>query len=86
MFAPVRIVSKRVAPRLSTRLFESLWGLIDDGEPPRPQDPQRSVGKLALALGLEGALVAMVRGLVDHASRREFARVTGRWPSRPAKK
>jgi hypothetical protein len=86
MYAPVRIVSGRVAPRLSSRLFSSLWRLLDDsGPPPRPQDRQRSVAKLALALGLEGACVALVRGLLDHASRRQFARLTGRWPSRATK-
>ena len=86
MYAPVRIVSRRVAPRLSSRLFEGLWSFVDDsGPPPRPQDRQRSVAKLALALGLEGACVALVRGLLDHASRRQFAKLTGRWPSRSTK-
>ena len=86
MYAPVRIVSGRVAPRLSSRLFASLWRLLDDsGPPPRPQDRQRSVAKLALALGLEGACVELVRGLLDHASRHQFARLTGRWPSRATK-
>ena len=86
MYAPVRIVSRRVAPRLSSRLFSSLWRLVDDsGPPPRPQDRQRSVVKLALALGLEGACIALVGGLLDHASRRQFARLTGRWPSRSTK-
>jgi len=86
MYAPVRIVSRRVAPRLSSRLFASLWRLLDDsGPPPRPQDRQRSVAKLALALGLEGACAALVRGLLDQASRRQFARLTGRWPSRATK-
>ena len=86
MYAPVRIVSGRVAPRLSARLFTSLWRLVDDsGPPPRPQDCQGSVAKLALALGLEGACAALVRGLLDQASRRQFARLTGRWPSRAPK-
>jgi len=35
--------------------------------------------KLALALGLEGALLRLMRGLVDHASRVTFMRLTGRW-------
>ena len=86
MYAPVRIVSRRVAPRLSSRLFASLWSFVDgSGPPPRPQDRQRSVAKLALALGLEGACAALVRGLLDHASRRQFAKLTGRWPSRSTK-
>jgi hypothetical protein len=36
--------------------------------------------KLVLALVLEGALVRLLRGGLDHASRHGFARVTGAWP------
>ena len=86
MFAPVRLVARRLAPRLSARLFASVWRVVDDGSPPpRVEERQRSVGKLALALALEGACSAIVRGLLDHGSRRQFARLTGRWPSRAAK-
>ncbi len=86
MFAPVKLVSRRLAPRLSTRLFESLWRVIDDeAPPPRAEERQHSVAKLAVALALEGACTAIVGGLLDHASRREFARLTGRWPGRRAK-
>jgi len=83
MFAPVKIVAKRVAPRLSRKLFTRLWSVVDDtAPPPRPQERQASVGKLLVALALEGACTAVVSGLLDQASRRKFARVTGRWPGR----
>lgn len=83
MFAPVKFVSRRVAPRLASRLFDGLWRAIDKaGPPPRAEECQRSVRKLAFALALEGACTAIVGGLLDHASRREFARLTGRWPGR----
>jgi Protein of unknown function (DUF4235) len=86
MFAPVKLVAKRLAPRLSTRLFESLWRVIDgEAPPPRAEERQHSVAKLTVALALEGACTAIVSGLLDHASRREFARLTGRWPARRAK-
>ena len=72
MFAPVRLVSRRLAPRLSTRLFQTIWRVIDDdADPPRAAERQPSLTKLAVAL--------------DHVTRREFARLTGRWPSRRAK-
>src|SRR5579862_7808735 len=86
LFAPVKLVSRRVAPRLSARLFNSLWRLVDsDAPPPRSEEREVSVAKLALALGLEGACTAVVRGVLDQVARREFARLTGRWPGRPAK-
>lgn len=85
LFAPVKIAGRRVAPRLSSRLFSRIWSVIDgDAPPPRAEERQTSMAKLALALALEGACVAIVSGLLDHASRRKFARLTGRWPGRSA--
>ena len=79
MFAPVRLVSRRLAPRLSTRLFQTIWRVIDDdADPPRAAERQPSLTKLAVALALEGACTAIVGGLLDHVTRREFARLTGR--------
>jgi uncharacterized protein DUF4235 len=86
MFAPVKLVSRRLAPRLAARLFAGVWRVVDDSAPPpRAGDRQQSVARLTLALALEGACTAVVRGLLDQASRRQFARLTGRWPARPAK-
>jgi hypothetical protein len=86
MFLPVRAASKRIAPRLSARLFERIWSMIGEDEPPpRAEQREAPFGKLALALALEGACAAIVSGLLDNASRRKFARVTGRWPGRRAK-
>lgn len=86
MFAPVKLASRRIAPRLSTALFDGVWRLVDHSEPPlRTDEPQPSVPRLALALALEGACNAAVRGVLDQVSRREFARITGRWPGRVRK-
>ncbi len=85
MFAPVKIVAKRIAPRVSGKVYRRLWSVIDDdAPPPRAEERQDSVAKLALALALEGACAAIVSGLLDQASRRKFARLTGRWPGRRA--
>jgi Protein of unknown function (DUF4235) len=86
MFAPLKLVSRRLAPRLAAQLFAGMWRAVDDSSPPpRAEVRQRSVARLALALALEGATTAVVRGLLDQASRRHFARVTGRWPARRRK-
>jgi hypothetical protein len=86
MFLPVKLLSRRVAPRVATEIFASMWRVVDDADPPpRADERQGSVTRLAIALALEGACSAVVRGLIDQASRRQFARVTGRWPAPPAK-
>lgn len=80
LFLPVSIVSGLIAGLLGKRSFKLLWGAIDDHDPPRPENRQVALGKLALALAVEGALFRVVRGLVDQGSRRGFARFTGVWP------
>jgi hypothetical protein len=82
MFLPLRIASRRAAPRLSRRLFERLWAALDHGRrPPRAELPERSLAVLATALVLEGACERLVSGLLDREARRRFARWTGRWPA-----
>lgn len=80
LFKPVSVASGLVAGVLARRSFTLLWGLVDREQAPKPDQRAVSVRKLALALALEGAVFRVMRGLVDHASRRGFAGVTGRWP------
>lgn len=80
MYTPFRIVSALVAGKLAARLFGLAWGLIDDEEPPGPHHRDVPLWKLVVALTLEGAMVALIRGVIDHGSRRLYHRVTGEWP------
>lgn len=80
LFLPFSVAAGLVGGLLSRRAFALAWGVIDDREPPKPDDRRARLGKLALALALEGAVFRLAKGLTDHASRSSFARVTGRWP------
>ncbi len=80
LFLPFSIGGGLLAGILSKRMFALAWGAIDDQQAPTPEDRGARLGKLALALALEGAVFRATRGLVDHGSRRGFARVTGAWP------
>jgi Protein of unknown function (DUF4235) len=80
LFRPVALIAGLLAGRTSRRTFDLLWRRIDRNPPPRPDEQRASAGKLALALLLEGAVLRVVKGLIDHVSRRGFAKVTGRWP------
>jgi hypothetical protein len=80
LFLPFSIASGLIAGFISKKIFEQIWGLIDNEEPPEAQHRDISLAKLIAALILEGAIFRAVRGLTDHHSRKAFTRVTGTWP------
>lgn len=84
VFKPVGILSGLVAGLVGRKIFELLWGLIDDQDPPEPKHRRIQLGKLAAALALEGAIFRLIRGFAEHGARRGFARLTGEWPGEEA--
>lgn len=80
LFAPVSITGGLLAGLVATKLFELIWGRIDDQEPPAPEHRQIEPVKLVLALLVEGAIFRLVRGAFDHGARSLFFRSTHRWP------
>ena len=84
LFAPFGIAGGLLAGSLSKKLFDFLWGLIDDEEAPRAKHRDITIGKLVAALLIEGAVFRVARGVVDHYSRRGFAALTGTWPGEEA--
>jgi Protein of unknown function (DUF4235) len=80
MFVPVSIGGGLLAGLIGKKLFGDFWRAIDDQEPPSVEHREFGLPKLAIALVIEGALFALIKGLVDHGSRHAFARVTGAWP------
>jgi len=79
-FIPFSILGGFIAGFVGSKIFEQIWGLIDDEEPPEPKHREIRYAKLVAALALEGAIFRVLRGLVDNQSRRVFARATGEWP------
>ena len=80
VFAPISIVLGLIAGSFGKKIFEQVWGMIDDEEPPKPEHREFSWPKMITALAVEGAIFRLVKGLVDHGSRTSFAKVTGTWP------
>ena len=79
-FLPMSALAGFLAGFISKKLFGLAWRAIDDEDPPRSKERVEDHRKLALALALEGAIVGLIRGGFDHASRHGFARLTGSWP------
>ncbi|HMD56814.1 MAG TPA: DUF4235 domain-containing protein [Solirubrobacteraceae bacterium] len=80
VFAPIRIASSLLAGITGRRAVDRVWRLFDDGGPPKPEDRTVSWPRLVAALVLEGAILRLMAGVLDHASRSWFAALTGRWP------
>ena len=80
VFAPSGIVLGLIAGSFGKKIFEQIWGLIDEEEPPKPEHREFSWPKLIAALVVEGAIFRLVKGLVDHGTRTSFAKLTGTWP------
>jgi Protein of unknown function (DUF4235) len=84
VFLPISIVGGLLAGLLGKKIFEQVWGLIDDQEPPDAKHRRVEYLKLAAALALEGAIFRLVRGFGDHGMRLGFRRLTGSWPGEEA--
>ena len=80
IFTPISIGIGLAAGILARKLFDALWGVIDDEDAPDPKYREINYGKLVPALLLQGAILRVVRGFVDHGLRHGFARATGSWP------
>jgi hypothetical protein len=84
LFLPFSIAAGLAAGFLSKRIFDTVWRVVDREEAPAAEHRDISLGKLALALLLEGAIFRAVEGLVDHSARRGFYTLTGTWPGEEA--
>ena len=80
LFIPFSIVGGLIAGFLSKKLFDQLWGLVDEEEPPDSKHRDIHWGKLLAAAAIHGAIFRAVKEASDHYSRRAFAGVTGSWP------
>jgi Protein of unknown function (DUF4235) len=84
LFLPLSVGLGLIAGLLGRKIFEQIWGLVDEEEPPHAEHREISVPKLLIALMIEGAIFRLVKGLTDHGARRGFARLTGTWPGEEA--
>jgi hypothetical protein len=80
LFAPIGIGAGLLAGFAAKKAFEGIWGLIDEEEPPEPDQREIRMAKLVAALVVEGAVFRVVKGLTDHGTRSGFEHLTGRWP------
>jgi uncharacterized protein DUF4235 len=84
LFMPLRIIGGLIAGLFARKVFDQVWGVIDEEEPPEPKHREVDRRKLVAALAIQGAIFRVARGFMDHGTRRAFARLTGTWPGEEA--
>jgi Protein of unknown function (DUF4235) len=77
VFLPISIGGGLLAGLIGKKLFDVIWRLIDDQDPPKPEHRNVHVGKLLIALTIEGAILSLIRGIINHGSRQAYTRLTG---------
>lgn len=80
LFMPVSIAGGLAGGMIAKKLFEEVWGLFDEEEPPGREHRDVPWSKVLVALALEGAIFRLARGVVDRGARIAFYRATGTWP------
>jgi hypothetical protein len=80
LFAPFSIIAGLLAGFLGKKLFEQVWALIDDEEPPESENREATWGKVIAAAAIEGAIFRATKEAVDRGARVAFANTTGSWP------
>jgi Protein of unknown function (DUF4235) len=79
-FIPVSIGAGLLAGFISRKIFDQIWGLVDEEEPPDSKHRDIEWSRLLLAGAIQGAIFRVIKESIDHGSRRAFYRTTGSWP------
>jgi hypothetical protein len=80
LFMPISIIGGLLAGVAARKIFDQIWGLFDEEEPPDSKHRDIDWPKLVIAAAVQGAIFRAMKEASDHASRRAFARATGTWP------
>jgi hypothetical protein len=80
VFTPIGIALGLGSGFVAKKIFDRIWGLIDDEEAPQPKHREIPFVKMLAALVLQGVIFRVVRGLVDHGTRHGWRKLTGTWP------
>ncbi len=80
LFIPFSVVGGLIAGFIGKKIFEQIWSLFDDEEPPESEHREATWGKVIAAGALQGAVFRGTKMAVDRGMRTAFANTTGTWP------
>jgi len=82
LYKPIGIAVGILAGFLSKKVFDQVWGLIDDEKAPKATTEGASWGKVLTAAAVEGVTFSVTRAAVNRAGARGYERLTGEWPGK----
>jgi Protein of unknown function (DUF4235) len=80
IYKPFGLIIGLIAGFGSKKLFEAIWGVFDEEEPPKPVTKDAGWPKILAAAAFQGVVFKVVRAGVDRAGAKGFNYFTGTWP------
>jgi hypothetical protein len=80
LFIPVSIVAGLLSGLLGKKVFDQVWGLFDEEEPPDSSHREVPWAKLLIAAAIQGAIFRVVKMATDRGTRTAFLNTFGSWP------
>jgi hypothetical protein len=80
LYKPFGLVVGILAGFVSRSLFNRIWSLIDEQDPPKAETADTSWAKLIAATALQAITFNVVRAAAERAVAKGYERLTGAWP------
>jgi hypothetical protein len=80
IYKPIAIILGLVAGFIGQKIFNQVWGLVDDEEPPKPNTELASWPRILAAAAVQGLIFRVVRATIERVGAKGFANLTGTWP------
>ena len=79
-YKPIGIILGLLAGLVSKKLFDVVWAMFDDEEPPKATTREADWSKVLAAAAVQGVTFKVTRAAVDRAGAKGWDHLFGVWP------